>query len=167
MSYGISVYPGHESFVRLKRIIDQDAYSPELLMLEQNCLACNFGDREEIEPRDRAVMKQLGIRFRGQGQWIYFRFMAPRQFPWFLDAELLTSALQNLVMLCLRYMEGKLEADFDAGKTLTRWYDPEKDMWMNAVIPMPVPKMERSLNLQDDLLLARLKRSKRQIPGWK
>ena len=164
MSYGISVYPGHESFVRLQRIIDQDAYSPELLRLEQNCLVCNFGDREEIEPRDRAVMKQLDLRFRGRGQWIYFRSMAPGQFPWFLDAEqaeLLTSALQNLAMLCLCYMEGKLKVDFDAGETLTRWYDPEKDMWMNAVIPMPAPKMERSLDLQDDLLLARLKRSRK------
>ena len=32
---------------------------------------------------------------------------------------------------------------------------------MNAVIPMPAPKMERTLDLQDDLLLARLKRSKK------
>ena len=104
MSYGIAVYPGREAFVRLRRIIDQDAYSPELLMLEQNCLVCNFGDREEIEPRDRAVMKQLGLRFRGRGQWIYVRSMVPGQFPWFLDAEqaeLLTAALQNLAMLCL------------------------------------------------------------------
>lgn len=164
MSYGIAVYPGNESFARLQRIIDRDAYSQELLMLEQNCLVCNFGDREEIEAGDRAVMKQLGLRFRGQGQWIYFRAMKPGQFPWFLDAqqaELLTSVLQNLFMLCRCYMEGKLPVDFNAGKTLTRWYDPEKDMWMNAVVPMPAPKMERTLDLQDDLLLARLKRSKK------
>ncbi|MDE7262928.1 MAG: hypothetical protein K2N78_12840 [Oscillospiraceae bacterium] len=164
MSYGISVYPGHESFLRLKRVIDQDGHSPELLMLEQKCLACNFGDREEIEAKDRDVMKQLGLRFRGRNQWIYFRSMTPGQFPWYLDAEqadLLIQALQNLAMLCLCYMEGKLEVDFDAGETLTRWYDPEKDMWMNAVIPMPVPRLERTLDLQDELLLARLKRSKK------
>ncbi len=164
MSYGIAVYPGNESLVRLYRIIDQDAYSQELLMLEQNCLVCNFGGREEIEAGDRAVMKQLGLRFRGQGQWIYFRAMKPGQFPWFLDAEqaeLLTAALQNLAMLCLCYMEGKLKVDFDAGETLKRWYDPEKETWMNAVIPMPMPKMQRTLDLQDDLLLARLKQSKK------
>lgn len=164
MSYGIAVYPGHEAFVRLRRIIEQDGHSPELLMLEQNCLVCNFGDREEIEAGDRAVMKQLGLRFRGRGQWVYFRSMVPGQFPWYLDAEqaeLLTSALQNLTMLCLCYMEGKLKVDFDAGETLTRWYDPDKDMWMNAVIPMPAPRLERTLDLQDELLLARLKRSKK------
>ena len=95
-------------------------------MLEQNCLVCNFGDREEMEAEDRAVLKQLGLRFRGRGQWIYFRYMIPGQFPWFLDAgqaELLTSALQNLFMLCKCYMEGKLKPDFDAGMTLKRWYD--------------------------------------------
>lgn len=164
VSYGIAIYPGNESFARLRRIFNQDAYSQELLMLEQNCLVCNFGDREEIEAGDRAVMKQLGLRFRGQGQWIYFRAMKPGQFPWFLDAEqaeLLTSALQNLFMLCRCYMEGKLPVDFDAGKTLTRWYDPEKDMWMNAVVPMPALRIERTLDLRDDLLLARLKRGKK------
>lgn len=164
MSYGIAVYPGNEALARLYRIIDQDAYSQELLILEQNCLVCNFGGREEIEAGDRAVMKQLGLRFRGQGQWIYFRAMKPGQFPWFLDAEqaaLLTAALQNLFMLCRCYMEGKLQVDFDAGRTLKRWYDPEKDLWLNAVVPMPAPRMERTLDLQDDLLLARLKRGKK------
>lgn len=164
ISCGIAVYPGNESLVRLRRIIDHDAYRQELLMLEQNCLSCNFGDREEIEAGDRAVMKQLGLRFRGRGQWIYFRAMKPGQFPWFLDAEqaeLLTSALQNLFMLCSHYMADKLHVDFDAGETLTRWYDPEKGMWMNGVIPMPAPKLERTLDLQDDLLLARLKRGKK------
>lgn len=164
MSYGISVHPGKESFARLQRLLRQDAYSSELLMVEQDCLACLFGDREDVQPEDRAVMKQLGLRFRGHNQWIFFRTMKPGRFPWFLDAEqaeLLTAALQNAAMLCLCYMEGKLKVDFDAGETLTRWYDSEKDMWMNAVIPMPALTMERTLDLQDDLLLARLKRSKK------
>lgn len=164
MSFGIGIYPGHESFLRLNRIINQDAYSPELLALEQDCLMCNFGSREDIETEDRAVMKQLGLRFRGANQWIYFRSMAPGQFPWYLDAsqaELLTAALQNLFMLCVCYMEGKLKADFDAGETLLRWYDPEKEMWFNGVIPMPAPKLDRSMDLQDELLLVRLKRKKK------
>lgn len=133
-------------------------------MLEQNCLVCNFGDRDEIEAEDRAVMKQLGLRFRGQNQWIYFRSMVPGQFPWYLDAEqaeLLTAALQNLLMLCVHYMEGNLKVDFEAGETLARWRDPETEMWMNGVVPMPEPKLERSMTLQDDLLLARLKRGKK------
>ena len=46
------------------------------------------------------------------------------------------SALQNLFMLCKCYMEGKLKPDFDAGMTLKRWYDPEKELWMNAVTPV-------------------------------
>lgn len=164
MSFGIGIYPGHESFLRLNRIISQDACSPELLALEQDCLMCHFGDREDIEAEDRAVMKMLGLRFRGKSQWIYFRSMVPGQFPWYLDADqadLLTAALQNLFMLCVYYMEGKLDVDFEAGKTLLRWYDQEKEMWFNGVIPMPVPKLDRSLDLQDELLLARLKRKKK------
>ena len=163
-TYGISIYPGHEAFLRLMRIVEHDGHSPELLMLEQKCLICNFGDRDEIAPEDRAVMKQLGLKFRGHNQWIYFRAMEPGQFPWFLDAEqaeLMIAALQNLTMLCLRYLEGKLTVDFDAGQTLNRWYDPEKDMWFNAVIPMVRPKLKRTLELEDELLSARLKRCKK------
>lgn len=164
MSFGIGIYPGHESLLRFNRIINQDAYRPELLALEQDCLMCHFGDREDIEAEDREVMKKLGLRFRGKSQWIYFRSMVPGQFPWYLNAdqaELLTAALQNLFMLCVCYMEGKLEADFEAGKTLVRWYDEEKKLWFNGVIPMPAPKLDRSLDLQDELLLARLKRKKK------
>jgi len=162
MNYGIGVYPGHESYLRLKRIIDQDGYRPELLMFEQNCLMCNFGDREEVEAEDRAVMKQLGLRFRGRNQWVYFRSLVPGQLPWYLEAEqaeLLTAALQNLFMLCLHFIEGNLE--LEEGKTLARWYDPETEMWMNGAVSIPEPKLERTLILQDDLLLARLKRGKR------
>ena len=164
LSYGNGIYTDHESLLRLNRIINQDSYRPELLTLEQDCLMCHFGDREDIEAEDREVMKELGLRFRGKAQWIYFRSMIPGQFPWYLNAdqaELLTAALQNLFMLCVCYMEGKLKVDFEAGKTLLRWYDEEKKLWFNGVIPMPTPKLDRSLDLQDELLLARLKRKKK------
>lgn len=161
MDYNISIYPGTEAYLRLKRIIDQDAYQPELLMLEMDCLTCHFGSREDIDPEDREVMKQLGLRFRGRNQWIYFRAMKPGHFPWYLDAgqaELLISALQNVAMLCLCYMEGKLPVDFEAGETLLRFYDSKKELWMNAVVPMPQPKLERSFHISDELLLPRLKK---------
>lgn len=164
ISFGIGIYPGHESLLRLNRIINQDSFRPELLALEQDCLMCHFGDREDIEAEDRKVMKKLGLRFRGKSQWIYFRSMVPGQFPWYLNAdqaELLTAALQNLFMLCVCYMEGRLDVDFEAGNTLLRWYDEEKELWFNGIIPMPTPKLDRSLDLQDELLLARLKRKKK------
>lgn len=164
ISFGIGVYPGHESLLRLNRVINQDSYRPELLALEQDCLMCHFGDREDIAAEDREVMKKLGLRFRGKSQWIYFRSMVPGQFPWYLNAdqaELLTAALQNLFMLCVCYIEGKLEADFEAGKTLLRWYNEERELWFNGIIPMPAPKLDRFLDLQDELLLARLKRKKK------
>lgn len=104
---------------------------PELLMLKQKSLSCNYGGREKSETQNHAIMKQLGLRFRGRNQWIYFRSMVLGQLPCFLDAEqveLLTSALQNLFMLCQHYMKGKLEVDFHAGETLTKWCDPERDM---------------------------------------
>lgn len=40
-----------------------------MLMLNQRCLSCAFGDREDIEPPDREILHALNLRFRGRNQW--------------------------------------------------------------------------------------------------
>ena len=165
-SYAIGVYPGNMAFWRLSRIMESGPDDPRMLyMADQDCLMCNFGDREELDARDRAVLKELGLRFRGHNEWIYFRAMTPGTFPWFLNAEqaqLLLEALQNVFMLCVCYMEGKLEADLEAGQTLVRFYDEKKGQWLNAVMPqLPVPRPHYTMRLADEMALARMKRQKR------
>lgn len=57
MNYGIVVCPGYESLVRFDRMIRRDAHSAEMIALEQDCLCCYFGDREDVKEADRAVME--------------------------------------------------------------------------------------------------------------
>lgn len=165
-NYAIAVYPGQEAFWRLNRVLEHDMSTPPfLLMLEQDCLLCNFGDREEIEPQDREVMKALNLRFRGHNQWVYFRAATPGQFPWFLNADqaqLLIDALQNVFMLCLYYIEGKLEPDFAKGETMLRFYDEKTAQWFNTVVDMPpVLRPHYSMTLTDELMIARMKKQKK------
>jgi hypothetical protein len=62
-----------------------DDYSPDLLFM-QKCLMASFEDREDLEAKDREVIKELGLRFRGRNQWPRFRSYEPGLFPWFIDA---------------------------------------------------------------------------------
>lgn len=165
-NYAIGIYPGKMAFWRLSRVMESDPDDlPVLYMADQHCLMCNFGDREELEPQDRAVLKELGLRFRGHNEWIYFRAMTPGTFPWFLDAEqaeLLLAALQNVFMLCMCYMEGNLKVDHNAGEALFRFYDEKKELWFNTVIPeLPIPRPRYEMRLADELALARMKKQRK------
>lgn len=165
-SLGVGIYPGYDAFARLGRVIEpENGTPPEMVMLEQDYLACYFGGREELQPRDRGVIRELGLKFRGRDQWIFFRSIKPGRFPWYItgaEAELMAEALRNLVILCRSFLEGELKADFDGGETLVRSYSPEDRLWRNAAAPMPpIQCPVYVLELTDELLLARLKNRKK------
>ena len=80
--YAVGVYPGYESIMEYHRM----ARAPHdelsfISVFDQNCLTCYFGDREEVSPKEREIMKSLNLRFRGRNEWIYFRSMAPGLYP--------------------------------------------------------------------------------------
>ena len=41
-------------------------------MSDQNCITCYWGNRDEIDDEMYSIIKQLGLRFRGNGNWILF-----------------------------------------------------------------------------------------------
>ena len=74
---------------------------PELIGIDnlleiQDCLMASFEDWEEIEPKDREVMKALGLKFRGRNAWPLFRSFLPGTFPWYL-----TAAEARYLTICL------------------------------------------------------------------
>lgn len=165
-SYGVAVYPGYVAFGALDRLLSCGPDEPPILhMMEQRCLSCNFGDREDVTPEDRAVMKELGLRFRGRGQWIFFRTQKPGFFPWYLDAEeaeLLARTLRQLLAICRAHAEGEVTADFEGGELLRRYQ--EDGEWKNGAvalssIPSYVPVY--TLRMSDDPFIERMKKKKK------
>lgn len=76
--------------------------------LTQYCLMASFEDREQLRPEDRAVIKKLGLKFRGAHSWPLFRSYRPGYFPWFItrdEADFLTVALEQAVEVCSRVKE--------------------------------------------------------------
>jgi len=163
--YAIGVYPGFEAIMSYYRLARTTEELPQFLAgLEQKCLACHFGDREEVSDKDRETYKALGLKFRGRNEWIYFRSMEPGLYPWHLDSkqvDLMIQALGNLAMACMHLQEGKITVDFGGGQTLFRHYSPEKGLWLNMAAQMPpIPVKMTNLSVKDELLIASLRKAK-------
>ncbi len=139
--YGIGVYPGYEEMNALSDMMssmqNNDASDP---LFYQNCIMCYFGNRDELTTKERAIIKELGLKFRGADNWIYFRRMKPGYYPWFLTSDevnLMTEALQNYIMAALCVLENKFSVDFEQNETLIRVYSEERKEWINFATPMP------------------------------
>jgi len=166
MTYGIGVYPGYDSLGRILKMAESEIDESDIsAAFEQHCINLYFGDREELESKDRSVIKQLGLKFRGRNEWPYFRSMKPGFMPWYLnhdEAELTIAALQNFAMAFLTYVKQDIKVDFENGETLLRFYDSENDIWYNTVIEMPEePFIQIKMAVTDELLIARLKKKKK------
>jgi len=166
MTYGLSICPGYDSLNRLRRMEESYFDGNNLsVAFSQNCINLYFGDREELESRDKVVIKKLGLKFRGSNEWPYFRSMKPGFMPWYInrdEAELTIDALQNFAMACVAYQKKAFKVDFDKGETLLRFYDAEADIWYNTNVTMPpAPVIRPRLIIDDDNLIAGLKSRKK------
>jgi hypothetical protein len=96
--FGFCLYRGAEGFDIYRKMVDEErSIDSDDILSMQNCLKVDFCSREEMEREDVAVMKQLGLAFRGKFEWPQFRSLLPRYAPWFLtesEAALLTLGLK-------------------------------------------------------------------------
>ena len=165
--YAIGVYPGLKAVASFYRMAEStsDEMAAYIAGLEQECLMCHFGDREEVEHEDREVYKALGLRFRGRNEWIYFRTMEPGYFPWHIrawEADLLIQVLQNLALAVAPIVSGEIKVDSDLGETLVRSYSQEEGIWRNEVSRQPhILVITPQLIVGNDLLMAKLRKCKR------
>lgn len=170
-SYGVVVYPGYNAFFQLIRQIQADQNPvPMLHALEQRSISCHFGDREELEKEDREVIKQLGLRFRGRGQWMYFRAMKPGVFPWMINAEeadCLCRVMPHLLAACRCCMEGGYEFKGDA----LMWWAMEDGQWRASSMDQKklrfeLPAVELDMEKWAPLKKKRKLRKSLELDAW-
>jgi len=166
--YAIAVYPGYESinaFYRLIEYSDDEEEVPFVQAIEQNCLMCYFGNRDELTSDERSTLKELNIHFRGRNEWIYFRTLEPGYVPWHINTEqaaLMIRALENFKNAFKRFRDEKMDIDFDGGETLLRFFSHEKECWLNTAVKMPpLPVVKQKLIIENEILIARMKKQKR------
>ena len=163
----VAVYDGNNAFANLELMrerADDGAFFTAAGI--QNCVTCFFGDREEVVKEDREVMKELNIKFRGRGQWIYFRSMRSGYAPWLLsykEAELLCEAFEQYTA-ALDDLAAGLKIDFRDGRSLTRKYSPPPmaEGWESYDIPLGKIQLSfEQVIITDELYVARMKRLKK------
>lgn len=110
------------------------------------------------------TIKDLGLKFRGKSQWIYFRSFKPGYAPYTLcqdEVIELTYVFKNLFMSLRAIIEKNLKVDFENGNTLYRVYDEIQDLWLNFEESVRISDARRITPvINDDILIEKIKKNK-------
>lgn len=134
----------------------------------QRCLSISFEDRAMLEKKDLAVIKSLGLKFRGRQAWPCFRSHSPGFLPWFLtgpEADFLSLALRRAIGIAERFKDNPSLLDApEEGLYLTAYQNKEDNgTWQEAWI-RPAPAEKPALDIPvDEVRLARIKATTEKI----
>ena len=163
--YGISVYEGLDGlndFVILT-LAERMNISSEYAMFSQNNLTCYWGNREELTKAQWQTVKDLGYKFRGKNQWLYFMSYRKGYFPYNMDqAEVLrmTGYLRMLADAVEYYRTNEMKVDFEHGKTF--FYSCDKEGGTVEERPLPFTGCRFPvLTLTDGELIGELRASEK------
>lgn len=138
----IACYICVEDYLRARlRLTEKNTKNEPVFML-QNALVCLWDNRPDLSKESYELIKELGIKPRGNGAWLHFDRYEIGYVPVPLDeneVELLTIALENLHMMLSAVYDEKLDPEFDKGKTFTRWYDPKDKKYCTRPLKFDIP----------------------------
>ena len=157
--YGLAVFVGDEGLSGYMALMTDEVVSESMdAFLRMNALSAILADRGDLDGTDRAIVRTLGLKYRGRGSWPLFRSTTPGFAPWHLDADqaaFLTTAIRNVVDIVSRIARDELVlySDADPSLILTRvfgdraWQD-EWRLFRPPPPPAPVPAYSDSERLR-------------------
>lgn len=171
--YGIGLYIGDEAIDNFYKIAEiGHNYPPRQLIRfqEDSCIMVYFGDREHLSNKEYKLIKELGYKFRGRNNWIYFHYYEKGYFPYLLNEDevlLAIDILKNLKMALIAYLEQGLQVDFEDGMTLLREYDPKSKLWLSFEAPVYFPESNIvEIEIIDKALIKNLNKEKQTLQIW-
>lgn len=160
--YGIAVYEGFEGLNTFLMLTMQQSMnlSSEYAMFNQKNLTCYWGNREELTDKQRKVIKELGYRYRGKNQWLYFLSFEPGYYPYNMDREevlRMGEYMQNLERALKCYEEEQVQVDFEHGNMFHITLDEDKEILSFGERPLPFTAFQfGNLLITDEELLSDL-----------
>lgn len=141
MHKAIAIYQGKQihGFFELAK----DQIPENMLLNYQECLMCNFISRQETLPKNREIIKELGLSFRGT--WISFENFEKGYEPSHINinqVKIMIEALKNFHMMFRAIIEQGIKVDFENGEILARHYDKEKKLFLNYPVPLMLPEKQ-------------------------
>ena len=140
--YGIAVYEGYDAFNSFLMLTMQEQMnlSVEYAMFNQNNITCYWGNREELSAKQREIIKELGYKYRGKNNWLYFLSYEPGYYPYNLNRDevvRMTEHLENLEMAFTYYKETGIHIDFDNGNMFSFVFSADRKTWQYGEEPLP------------------------------
>lgn len=161
--YGIAVYEGYEGFnsFQMLRLQERLNLPVDYAMLHQSALVCYWGDREELSAKQRNIIRELGYKYRGKGNWLYFMSYEPGFYPYNLDRDQvlrMTAYLKDLERAMAGYRESGISVDFDNEKMFVMVYGENRETWRFEERPLPFTSFNYSrIYITDEEILRGLK----------
>lgn len=154
--FGLCVYRGAEGFNVYRKLVsgESDPYEDDAFAI-QNCLKLELGARNDLQAEDLAVIRRLGLGFKGKHGWPEFRSLMPGYLPWFLrepEARFMTLALNAVCRHCEQVRQRSITESFRESDCLVYsakgGTQTEFDVrWEAVPVPEPVSFPPPVLNL--------------------
>lgn len=160
--YGIAVYEGYEGLNSFLMLTMQQSMnlSVQYAMFNQKNLTCYWGNRDELTNKQRSIIKELGYKYRGKNQWLYFMSFEPGYYPYNMDAEevqRMSVYLQDLDLALQYYDAANVKVDFENGNMFLFTFGKDKKTWEFGESPLPFTSFQfGNLMITDEELLSDL-----------
>ena len=144
--YAVSFYLGSEGLYEFWEFEAVGHLASPEGLIEIPQLQASFENRDELHNKDRGIIKELGLKFRGRHAWPMFRSYRPGFAPWFLkteEARFLTYALRQLIDVAPRFREDpSLLESLDDESYLVRVPRREDGtlVWEDRMMDVPPPE---------------------------
>ncbi|MDE7294676.1 MAG: recombinase family protein [Oscillospiraceae bacterium] len=132
--FGVICYPCFYDYFFFQKRLKSQNMKKQPFMFMDNKFLCMWGDREDVDKENKALIKELGYKFRGKGGWLFFSAVEQRCLPRFLtetEVEFLCDALNNLYSMLKAVCEEGLQVDFEKRYTVFRKCE-KNGKWVNS-----------------------------------
>ena len=134
----------------------------DYVMFSQNNLTCYWGNREESTNKQRKNIKEMGYKYRGKNQWLYFQSFEAGYYPYNLNQDeviRMTNYFLNLELALQQYESVQVDVDFEKGEMYYFEFGEDKKSWNFGAKPLPFSSFQfGNLIITDEELMADLKK---------
>ena len=165
--YGVVMYEGLSGLNSFLMLAMQESLnlSSEFAMFSQNALTCYWGNRDELKESERKIIKELGYKYRGKDQWLYFRAYNDAFYADSFDKNEVLRMTYYFTLLeraIKFYILKEVNVDFSDGGCYSFTYDEGRKSFTAGEKALPITMYQYGgIHLVDEDLIENLKQAKR------
>ncbi len=166
--FALLVYEGAEGYAGHLRMQSGEVYAGHHHLTDfQKAMMASFENRGDLQREDKAVIKAIGLEFKGRKAFPQFRYFQPGFFPWYLTASqafFLTIALEQALDVLPRVQKNPaLFPPEEENCHLVRVAAMGKDGWdwHDEILPAPaITEKDYSRLSVDEVGIERIRQKK-------